>query len=62
MTNISGPEVPVGEVEDALLDGAQNSARKHFTFTQQEERTRDVQWPTATLLATVTDPQVSSTG
>ena len=50
-----------GGVGDALLDGAQNSARKHFTFTRQEEHSRDVQWPTTTLLTTVTDPQVSVT-
>lgn len=43
-------------------DGVQNSARKIITFAQQEEHTiaSDIQWPTATLLTTVSDPQVSN--
>lgn len=58
---ILGSEVLVSEArkEDTDDDGVQNSARKIITFAQQEEHTSDIQWPTATLLTTVTDPQVS---
>ena len=58
---ILGSEVLVSEArkEDTDDDGVQHSARKIITFAQQEEHTSDIQWPTATLLTTVTDPQVS---